>query len=291
MTADYTTSFRLSPPTSIHTTSEPTLAHHLPFLTLRNSAPSLSTRLQKILYLLKPLHHPTMSTVLLPGSPVSLPPTNTSVPLRLGPGLTHTPPSTITAHHAGTLTSDTRKNALWIPNLTRRYTPLQNDRVICTILRSSGEAYIVAIPSSNAPAPTTITATLPHLAFPGATKKTRPQLSAGATVYARISLANKHYDPELECVDEATGKAGGLGELKGGMVVGVRCGRDWGPVLRELGKVAEFEVAVGKNGRIWVEGKDRRTTMWVVRRIAECDENTWTVEEMRKKVEATKGDL
>lgn len=158
-------------------------------------------------------------------------------------------------------------------------------------MRSSGDAYIVAIPSSTSPAPSTVTATLPHLAFPGATKKTRPQLATGATVYARISLANKHYDPELECVDEATGKAGGLGELKAGMVIRVRCGRDWGPVLRELGSVAEFEVAVGKNGRIWVDGKDPETTMWVVRRLVEVDEAASTVEEVKRRVEETKGEL
>lgn len=131
---------------------------------------------------------------------------------------------------------------------------------------------MVAIPSSTSPAPSTVTATLPHLAFPGATKKTRPVLAPGATVYARISLANKHYDPELECVDEATGKAGGLGELKGGMTVGVSCGKDWTTVLREMGKWVEFECAVGKNGRVWVEGKDMASTRWVVTGLVEWDE-------------------
>lgn len=38
-------------------------------------------------------------------------------------------------------------------------------------------------------------------------------------MYARVSLANRDMEPELECVDPATGKAEGFGELKGGLVV------------------------------------------------------------------------
>jgi hypothetical protein len=38
-------------------------------------------------------------------------------------------------------------------------------------------------------------------------------------VYARVSLANKDLEPELECFDAQTRKAEGFGELKGGMVI------------------------------------------------------------------------
>ena len=40
-------------------------------------------------------------------------------------------------------------------------------------------------------------------------------------VYARVSLAHKDMDPELECFDAQTRKAEGFGELKGGFLV--RC--------------------------------------------------------------------
>jgi hypothetical protein len=38
-------------------------------------------------------------------------------------------------------------------------------------------------------------------------------------VYARVSLAHKDMEPELECFDAQTRKAEGFGELKGGFVV------------------------------------------------------------------------
>lgn len=67
-------------------------------------------------------------------------------------------------------------------------------------------------------------ATLPYLAFPQAAKKTRPSLHPGDTVYARVSIANKHFDPKLECFDPETGNTGGFGVLSGGMVFGVGLG-------------------------------------------------------------------
>lgn len=38
-------------------------------------------------------------------------------------------------------------------------------------------------------------------------------------VYARVSLANRDMEPELECFDATTRKSEGFEELKGGMVV------------------------------------------------------------------------
>jgi exosome complex component RRP40 len=40
-------------------------------------------------------------------------------------------------------------------------------------------------------------------------------------VYARLSLANRDMEPEIECFDAATGKAEGFGELKGGLLLTV----------------------------------------------------------------------
>ncbi len=40
-------------------------------------------------------------------------------------------------------------------------------------------------------------------------------------VFARVSLAHKDMEPELECFDAQTRKAEGFGELKGGFLV--RC--------------------------------------------------------------------
>jgi len=101
-------------------------------------------------------------------------------------------------------------------------------------------------------------------------------------------------DPELECVSATTGKSEGMGPLKGGMVFEVslgmarrlmmpekRRGESGVVVLEELAERVRFEIAVGRNGRVWVDGGDVRTTMAVGRAVVECDEKAMTVEEQR----------
>lgn len=144
--------------------------------------------------------------------------------------------------------------------------------------------------------PYTAYAQLPQLAFEGATKKTRPQLSSGSLIYARISSASKHLDPELECVNPSTGKADGMGELKGGMVFDISLGmarRLMMPkpgeqggvvVLEEFGEKLPFEVAVGRNGRIWIDSKGVKETLLVGRAVTETDKGGLGVDEQRKLV-------
>ena len=43
-------------------------------------------------------------------------------------------------------------------------------------------------------------------------------------MYARVSLASKDLEPELECFDAQTRKAEGFGELKGGFVANCTLG-------------------------------------------------------------------
>lgn len=59
-------------------------------------------------------------------------------------------------------------------------------------------------------------ATLPALAFEGATKRNRPNLNIGTLVYAKVlpNANSRDAEPELTCVDLRTGKAEGFGELK-----------------------------------------------------------------------------
>ncbi|KAK7551592.1 hypothetical protein IWX49DRAFT_284517 [Phyllosticta citricarpa] len=211
--------------------------------------------------------------VVLPGEeiPQSLLPTsrNGDKPLKLGPGVRHTPPSTITATVAGTLNVDNKKNGIWVEYNSGRYIPHTNDLVLAQVHHSSTDAYHCAL------TPHTPFATLPHLAFENATKKTRPILAPGALVYARVAAASKHMDPELECLSATTGKADGLGPLKGGMVFDVSPGmarrllipagkkdaaEEGGPgrvvVLEALAERVRFEVAVGRNGRVWVDSDE-----------------------------------
>ena len=98
-------------------------------------------------------------------------------------------------------------------------------------MQKAGEGFRVDIGSAHS-------ASLDGLAFEGATKRNRPNLKVravrqrssnpsdpmtssqvGSLLYARVSLAHKDMEPELECFDAQTRKAEGFGELKGGFLV------------------------------------------------------------------------
>lgn len=64
-----------------------------------------------------------MSTMLVfPGDPLpAIPPSpKANTTLKIGPGLTHTPPDNITVHKAGELNIDERRHALWIEGNGKR---------------------------------------------------------------------------------------------------------------------------------------------------------------------------
>jgi exosome complex component RRP40 len=102
--------------------------------------------------------------------------------------------------------------------------------VVGVIIQKIGEGYRVDIGGAHM-------ASLDGLAFEGVTKRNKPNLKVyfvscllsilsissqvGCLVYARVSLAHKDMEPELECFDAQTRKSEGFGELKGGFVV--RC--------------------------------------------------------------------
>jgi len=243
----------------------------------------------------------------LPGQhldPESLP-SHPTLPLKLGPGLRHIPPNTITPTVAGQLYTDKRKNAVWVefngsrvcvapptvqPELiSEQYVPTVGDLVIATIQKSSVDVYFASL-SDYTP-----NASLPQLSFEGASRKTRPQLSYGALVYARVTLANKHMDPELECVSASTGKSEGLGPLTGGMLFPISLGMarrlmlpkpvEQGNlvILEELGEAGvPFEIAVGRNGKVWVDSKSVKTTLAIGKAIQETDTKSLTVDEQKK---------
>jgi exosome complex component RRP40 len=140
-------------------------------------------------------------------------------------------------------------------------------------------------------------ATLPQLSFEAATKKTRPQLTQGSLVYARLTLANKHMDPELECVSSTTGKSDGLGPLVGGMLFDISLSMarrlmmarpaEQGAVvvLDEFGGLGmAFEIAVGRNGKFWVDSKSVKATIAIGRAVQETDSRRLGVEEQKKLV-------
>lgn len=173
---------------------------------------------------------------------------------------------------------------------TTEYMPVAGDTVLVTVHHSSPDFYHCSI------TPHTPYAQLPQLAFENATKKTRPLLGPGSLVYARISMADKHMDPELECVHPGTGRADGLGELKGGMVFDVSLGmarrlimpdpakQGCVVLLEECAEKIPFEIAVGRNGRIWVDAGDVGRTLMIGKAIVETDRGRLGVDEQRKMV-------
>ncbi|KAJ4416310.1 exosome non-catalytic core subunit rrp40 [Gnomoniopsis sp. IMI 355080] len=229
----------------------------------------------------------TTGPLVLPGDVIdpSNIPSHPKKALNLGPGLRHILPSTILPTIAGQLVTDHKKNTIWIEYNGGHYVPAQGDLVIGQVHHGAADFYYVQL------SPYTSNALLPVLAFEMATKKTRPQLAAGQLVYARVSLANKHMDAELECVNPATGKAEGMGPLTGGMLFTVSLGfarRLLMPksttegrvvVLEELGKLGlGFEIATGRNGKVWVKSESVKTILIVGRTLRETDEGKLDIE-------------
>ncbi|KAJ3508910.1 hypothetical protein NLJ89_g5502 [Agrocybe chaxingu] len=212
-------------------------------------------------------------SIVLPGKHVPAQHVN----LKLGPGLqqlsTAGPSridSTVIATRAGELHHSVNRSKWWIEGNSRRYIPAPQEAVIGVVTQRIGEGYRIDIGSAHP-------ASLDGLAFEGATKRNKPNLKVGSVVYARVSLAHKDMEPELECFDAQTRKAEGFGELKGGFVV--RCSlkmcRDLlDPnyyLLPLLGGRFPHESAVGLNGRIWVSAKEIKQTIAMVRCIEAAD--------------------
>ena len=125
-------------------------------------------------------------------------------------------------------------------------------------------------------------------------------------MYARVSKCSKWEDTEIECFNSATGKGEGLGPLKGGMVFDVSTafarrlmmgtdkeGRSKGGVvvLEEVGEKVKFEVAVGRNGRVWVDSGGVRSTLGIGRLLVEADEKVMDVEAQKKAVKKALKDM
>lgn len=229
-------------------------------------------------------------TVVLPGDqiPSHALPTGTGKKktLTLGPGLRHIPPSTVVTTIAGALTTDNKKNAASVDFNSGGYVPYAGDLVIATVSGSAAENFNCTL------SPHTPIATLPHLAFEGATKKTRPQLVPNSLVYCRVASVGKDMPVELTCVDPSTGKGEGLGLLKSGMVFKISLGMArrmlarGGIVLLEVfGSKVGFEVTVGRNGLVLVDGGNVRTTLAIGQAIQEVDERALGDEGQKKMAE------
>lgn len=196
------------------------------------------------------------------------------VNLKLGPGLLQTSSTqqdtSIISTRAGELHHSANNSRWWIESNSRRYVPAPQESVIGVVVGRSGEGWRIDIGSAHF-------ASLDGLSFEGATKRNRPNLKVGSLVYARVSLAHKDMDPELECFDAQTRKAEGYGELKGGFLV--RCSLRMCRLLLDpkhfllplLGSRFPLEAATGLNGRVWVNSKDAKHIIAITRCVEVVD--------------------
>lgn len=199
------------------------------------------------------------TTILLPGDPIDSSLIPTSQKRRIGHGLKQDlGTGEFTSTIAGCLDVDFRKKSANIAVPHARYIPRNGDLVIAQVRTGSQDFFYLYINHYSTQA------ILPHLAFEGATKKTRPQLKPGDLVYAKVVSAIKNMEVELSCVNPSTGKAepDGLGPLTGGMLFEVSTGfadrllkKQGVNCMDELGArlAGGFEIAVGRNGKVWVD--------------------------------------
>ncbi|KAK9455974.1 hypothetical protein V1511DRAFT_496191 [Dipodascopsis uninucleata] len=254
-----------------------------------------------------------MSTIVLPGDPVAIPEVgdgneqNRPI-IQIGPGILHILPEDLIPVRAGSLETVTSKRrharvagkttsvaTIYVESARGRYVPAIHDSIIGTVLGRFGDLekayYRISLPSCTAPI-----GILSASAFANAgSRKTRPNLVPGTTVYARISAMSIALgEPELECFDERTGKDGGFGELKGGMIADVSVGMArrllissnsssrGSSVVDVIGRSIPFEIVIGRNGRIWVDAGSCQATVAVLRSIQETSD--MTTRDMERKV-------
>ncbi|GFS89994.1 exosome complex component RRP40 [Nephila pilipes] len=154
----------------------------------------------------------------------------------------------------------------YIDNHQMRYVPNRGENVIGIVLKKGSDEALVDIGSSEP-------AVIDLLSFEGATKRNKPALKTGDVLYAKILTASKDTEPELVCVN-SYGKSVGFGVVPdNGYVLNVPleyCRRllmPNSPILKRLGTILPYEIAIGVNGRIWVKSTNNERTLVIVQAL------------------------
>jgi exosome complex component RRP40 len=87
-----------------------------------------------------------------------------------------------------------KPNKYWVEGSQKRYIPNTEDIVLGIVVDRRFEMFVVDIGGPTY-------ASLPMLAFEGATRRNTPNLQVGAALYARVVKAHRDIDPELCCTD------------------------------------------------------------------------------------------
>ncbi|KAI5569200.1 hypothetical protein BDE02_12G062400 [Populus trichocarpa] len=176
-----------------------------------------------------------------------------------------------------------KPNKYWVETSQKRYVPCAEDSVLGIVVDSKSDNFLIDI---KGPA----LAFLPVLAFEGGTRRNIPKFEAGTLLYVRVVKANPGMNPELSCTD-ASGKAAEFGALKDGYLFECSTGLSrmllsspTCPVLEALGKKLSFEIAVGLNGRVWVNANSPSIVIIVANAIM----NSETLSGVQQKIMAEK---
>nr|CAH0113685.1 unnamed protein product [Daphnia galeata] len=209
-----------------------------------------------------------VNQIYLPGDSVALSKTDeiSSAKIVIGPGIRKYGKQ-ILVTKPGVLRTKASPATYWIDCHHKRYVPARGDDVIGVVTNKVGESYKVNIGSSEE-------ASLSSIAFPGATKKNKPNIQIGDLVFAKLLIASIDMEPELVCVN-SLGENVGLGVLStSGFLFTVplhHIRKLLNPectLLKSLGKALSFEIAVGMNGKIWIKAKSVKQTIALARAIS-----------------------
>ncbi|CDP12399.1 unnamed protein product [Coffea canephora] len=213
--------------------------------------------------------------------------TMTNQTIKLGSGLRQDGDA-ISAIKAGVLRF-AKPNKYWVESSQKRYVPCAGDTVLGIVVDSRSDNFLVDIKGPTL-------AFLPVLAFEGGTRRNIPKFEVGTLLYVRVVKANVGMNPELSCMD-ASGKAAEFGRLKDGYMFESSTGLSrmllsspTCPVLEAFGKNLSFEIAVGLNGRVWVNAESPANLILVANAIMKSEslsavQQKFLVERLLKRVQ------
>ncbi|CAG5135065.1 unnamed protein product [Candidula unifasciata] len=206
-----------------------------------------------------------IGTVVLPGDVLKdIKPPDGSKKLLLGPGLVEDG-DVIKVCKPGILRYRD-PGVYWLDCHQKRYVACKGDQVLGIVTQKNVDMFRVDIGCSEL-------ASLSYLSFEGATKRNRPDVKVGDVIYAKVLVANKDMEPELVCID-SYGRSSGMGVIRGGgflihtslnlarKLLNPQC-----VLMKALGNRFKFEIAVGMNGRIWLNTQNDVQTIAIANAI------------------------
>ena len=126
-------------------------------------------------------------------------------------------------------------------------------------------------------------------AFNGATKRHKPNLNIGAAVLCYVTSADPQLDIELSCEDKSTQKDwSSMENLFGSLPAGFPMlitdislpyashlqRADTSGIIKSLAKNFKFEMAVGKNGRLYILAETRREVIAITKAFQHAERLT-----------------